>query len=211
MPALCLALSQSVSNSDRRTDALYPMPHWQPRNGYSVDRALMYALMMQESAFATGASSHSGASGLMQLMPRTARNIAHSSGIHLGHNSDLVDPEINLSLGQEYVKQLIKEDQIRGNLILMLAAYKGGTGSLSELENRPGYHTDPLMFLESLPHVETRLYVERVLTNMWIYRQRLGQKVPDLDALAANEWPTYMSLDDKQHNTTPAFAQEASR
>ena len=54
-----------------------------------------------------------------------------------------------------------------------------------------GTSDDPLLFLDSLPVRETRVFIERVLTNYWIYRQRLGQDSPSLDALAGGEWPRY--------------------
>ena len=53
------------------------------------------------------------------------------------------------------------------------------------------------MFIESIPLFETRDYVERVLTNLWIYRYRLGQPAPSLDAIASGEWPSYIALDNK--------------
>ena len=52
--------------------ALYPLPSWQPANGYTVDRALVYAIMRAESGFDPEAESHAGARGLMQVMPATA-------------------------------------------------------------------------------------------------------------------------------------------
>ena len=61
-----------------------------------------------------------------------------------------------------------------------------------------GHEDDPLLFIESLPSGETRMFIERVLTNLWIYRARLGQATPSLDALAAGDWPTYMPLDDNK-------------
>jgi soluble lytic murein transglycosylase len=195
MPSLCEALEPMVNDARRRIDAAYPMPRWKPREGYTVDRALMFALMMQESNFDANAESGSGAAGLMQLMPQTAKAVARRTGISFHGVDDLVDPELNLSLGQEYVHQLLAHQEVRGNLILMLAAYNSGTGPLDGWLNKPEYRRDPLLFIESLPHQETRLYVERVLANMWIYRQRLGQPVHDLDELASNKWPTYVSQD----------------
>jgi soluble lytic murein transglycosylase-like protein len=207
MPALCLALSSGRKGADdRHDDAAYPVPRWQPRNGFSVDRALLFALMMQESRFDAEAQSGSGAAGLMQLMPQTARDVARRAGIHFKGVDDLVDPVLNLSLGQEYVKQLIDHTQINGNLILLLAAYNSGTAPLTRWQSQPQYQHDPLLFIESLTTIPQRLYVERVLTNMWIYRQRLGQKVPDLDALAANEWPTYVSADASSQGVQHAAA-----
>jgi soluble lytic murein transglycosylase-like protein len=195
MPSLCIALGNRTSDDSHRNDALYPLPHWQPRDGFSVDRALLFALIMEESRFNAAAHNNSGAAGLMQLMPGTAKSVAHSAGIPFTRVSDLVDPILNLSLGQEYVKELIGHEQVNGNLILLLAAYNSGPGPLAKLQERPETQADPLLFIESLPRLDTRLYVERVLTNLWIYRQRLGQKVPDLDALAANRWPTYVSME----------------
>jgi hypothetical protein len=58
-----------------------------------------------------------------------------------------------------------------------------------------GEVNDPLMFIESLPSRETRLFIERVLANLWIYRARLGQDLPSLDAIAAGDWPAYTSQD----------------
>ncbi len=54
---------------------------------------------------------------------------------------------------------------------------------------------DPLLFIESLPSLESRLFVERIMTNLWIYRLRLGQPTPTLTALASGRWPTYEALD----------------
>ena len=56
---------------------------------------------------------------------------------------------------------------------------------------------DPLLFLESIPLRETRIYVKKVLTNLWMYRDRLGQPQPSLEALAGNAWPLYRALDTK--------------
>ncbi|HVJ54382.1 MAG TPA: transglycosylase SLT domain-containing protein [Aliidongia sp.] len=206
MPSLCLALGQRPGTDARHVDARYPVPRWQPRDGFSVDRALLFALMLQESQFDAEAQNNSGAAGLMQLMPATAKSVARQAGFPLHSASELVDPVVNLSLGQEYVKLLIEHQQINGNLILMLAAYQSGTSALTRWQTQAQYPRDPLLFIETLPHQENRLYVERVLTNMWIYRQRLGQPASDLDALAANQWPTYVSIDE----TTPKGRQHAA-
>jgi hypothetical protein len=57
------------------------------------------------------------------------------------------------------------------------------------------YRHDPLLFLESIPSHEARVFAKHVLTNYWIYRERLGQPTHDLDELAAGKWPTYIALD----------------
>jgi soluble lytic murein transglycosylase-like protein len=201
MPSLCLSLGYRTGSEAAR----YPVPRWEPRNGFQIDRALLFALMMEESRFNTNVRSGSGAAGLMQLMPATARSVARTAGIPLRSVSDLVDPALNLSLGQEYVRELIGLEQVNGNLILLLAAYNTGPAPLTKWQGKWAQE-DPLLFIEGLPTQEARLYVQRVLTNLWIYRQRLGQDQPDLDALAQNRWPTYVSID----ASTPGLSQHAS-
>ncbi|MEL0110223.1 MAG: hypothetical protein VW835_00685, partial [Rickettsiales bacterium] len=78
-------------------------------------------------------------------------------------------------------------------------AYNGGPGNLKKWRRNSEYQNDPLLFIESIPSRETRVFVERVLTNLWIYRFRLGQPAPSLDAVAAGTWPRYSRLDSTQN------------
>lgn len=202
------------SEGNRHEIASYPVPRWEPIGGFEVDRALLYALMRQESEFAPAAHSHSGAYGLMQLMPATARSMAQLTGAPLGPRNSkkeraaLEDPEYNLMLAQEYVKVLLDDSHIDNNLILFAAAYNHGPAAAARWEQaRPEYHNDPLLFIESIPSKESRVFTLRVLTNYWIYRQRLGQRMPDLDALAAGKWPTYIAEDST--TTTQSAALES--
>ncbi|MBV8653702.1 MAG: lytic transglycosylase domain-containing protein [Alphaproteobacteria bacterium] len=201
MPALSVQLATMLSAADgRRHDhALFPMPRWRPMGGFTVDRALLFGLMRQESQFLPEAESSAGAVGLMQLMPDTASELADRAGIKLPASGKtgrgLTDPEVNLTLGQKYLKKLLDHDQIRGNLILFAAAYNSGPTNLLRWRARPEYDKDPLLFLESLPSRETRIFTERVLTNYWVYRLQLGQPTRDLDMLAAGDWPVYVALD----------------
>ena len=73
----------------------------------------------------------------------------------------------------------------------MAAAWNGGPGNLNKWRKATEYMNDPLFFIESIPVRETRNFIEHVLSNLWIYRNRLGQKIPSLDAVAAGEWPQY--------------------
>ena len=148
-------------------------------------------------------TSQAGAEGLMQLMPSTARDMAERKGVSLsetGHPAEerkaLADPEINLTLAQEYVRMLLKDGRIKGNLLLFALAYNRGPAAVQRWqEAAEPYRDDPLLFLESVPAQETRLFTKHVLTNYWIYRHRLGQPTRDLDALAAGKWPTYIAVD----------------
>ena len=174
--------------------ALYPLPSWEPSNGFQIDRALLFALMRQESNFKTNAKSHAGARGLMQLMPGTAGFI--SGRRYRGWRSEkLYDPELNVTLGQKYMRHLLETPGIDDSLFLAVVAYNGGPGNLRRWLRGVDHRDDPLLFIESLPRQETRGYVERVLTNMWIYRDRLGQPRPSLEAVVAGDWPVYSALD----------------
>lgn len=174
--------------------AAYPVPVWEPSGGFRVDRALIYALIRQESRFNPKAKSRAGARGLMQLMPGTARFVARSSRVRYDSRRKLFQPEINLTLGQHYIEMLMKDAKINGGLFLMLAAWNGGPGNLNKWRRRTDDLGDPLFFIESLPSRETRNFIEQVLANLWIYRHRLGQPHPSLAAIAAGDWPVYVPL-----------------
>jgi soluble lytic murein transglycosylase-like protein len=177
--------------------ALYPIPPWRPKGGFTVDRALIYALVRQESGFNPNAKSRDGARGLMQLMPSTASFIARDRGFRKRKRRKLFDPETNLALGQRYIAYLLADRAVGGDLFRLTTAYNGGPGNLNKWQRQMDYRGDPLMFIESLPSRETRLFIERVLANLWIYRARLGQPAPSLDGIASGDWPLYVALDDK--------------
>jgi peptidoglycan lytic transglycosylase len=201
MPALSLQLAGLIGEGGVRLHhALYPVPRWTPIGGFTVDRALVFAVMRQESQFLTDAKSYAGALGVMQLMPATAHAMARRAGMRLVDRDRtmqdaLADPELNMALAQEYITELMRNERIKGNLLLLAAAYNCGPGALQRWQSDPQLRKDPLLFVESIPSHQTRIFTERVLANYWIYRLRLGQKLPDLDALAAGDWPTYTALD----------------
>jgi soluble lytic murein transglycosylase-like protein len=174
--------------------AAYPLPSWQPADGFKVDRALIYALVRQESRFNPNAKSGVGARGLMQLMPGTASFVARDRTFRWNKRTQLFDPELNLKLGQRYVSLLLNDDKINNDLFLMAAAWNGGPGNLNKWRRKIDDLGDPLFFIESLPSRETRAFIERVLTNLWVYRYRLGQPAVSLDAVASGVWPEYRSL-----------------
>jgi soluble lytic murein transglycosylase len=174
--------------------AAYPIPAWVPAEGFRVDRALIYALIRQESRFNPNAKSWAGARGLMQLMPGTAAFVAQTGGIKYRNRGKLYQPEMNLTLGQRYIEMLLRDGKIQGDLFLMAAAWNGGPGNLNKWRKRTDDLGDPLFLIESLPSQETREFIERVLANLWIYRHRLGQEMPSLDAIAAGQRPVYQAL-----------------
>lgn len=198
LPSLSLKTASMFTQEDGAAlqGALYPLPKWRPAKGFIIDRAVVYAFMRQESRFNPNAKSRAGARGLMQLMPATAGFIAGRRFRGRARNQ-LYDPALNMSLGQKYIAHLIDNDMIKGDMLLVAAAYNGGPGNLSRWRRRAARDRflDPLLFIESIPSRETRIFIERVLSNLWIYRRRLGQDAPSLDALAAGETPFYKSLD----------------
>ena len=173
----------------------YPLPRWQPDSGFRIDRALIYAFMRQESGFNSRAKSPSGARGLMQLMPRTGSYVAKDRSLRGSNRNKLYKPAFNMDLGQKYLGGLLASESIRGNLFLAAAAYNGGPGNLRKWLRRTNHRDDALLFIESIPALETRLFIERVMANFWIYREHLDQDTPSLDAVASGHWPYYFSLD----------------
>lgn len=179
----------------RRLDtAVYPLPRWTPKDGFKLDKALIFAFVRQESRFRPRARSSAGARGLMQLMPATAGYIA-GKPFRGKERAKLYEPGTNLALGQKYLSYLLENDISGDNLFSLAAAYNGGPGNLQKWMAKVDYQDDPLLFIESLPSRETRLFIEHVVSNLWIYRSRLGQPTPSLDALLAGSWPGYMGLD----------------
>lgn len=200
MPALAVRLNNTLYPGGGGYDgAAYPIPSWQPDGGYKVDKALVFALIRQESAFNPKAKSWAGARGLMQLMPRTAGFVARDRRFHRAASTlrKLFEPEINLKLGQKYIEMLLQNKKINGDLFLLTTAWNGGPGNLNKWRRKTNHMDDPLFFIESIPSRETRIFIERVLTNLWIYRDRLGQPTPSLDAIAAGDWPVYKALDNQ--------------
>lgn len=173
--------------------ALYPTAnHWQPQSPRLVDRPILLAITRQESLFHPRIGSRVGAQGLMQLMPATARFIVRKTG--RGSATNLHNPANNMTLGHDYLAHL--QGETGGDLIAMVAGYNGGPGNVRKWQNRgiaPAH--DPLMFVESIPFEETRNYVMKVLSNLWVYESRLGREAWSLASLSDNRWPRrFMAL-----------------
>ncbi|WP_288904307.1 lytic transglycosylase domain-containing protein [uncultured Sneathiella sp.] len=183
-------------NEDEPWDAaIYPLPKWHPKDGFKVDRALLYAFMRQESGFYPLARSGAGAKGLMQIMPSTASYLSGDRSLRNRSNKKLFDPAYNLELGQKYLTYLMNYKDVDTNLFHLTAAYNGGPGNLKKWKSETKNSEDPLFFIEAMPSKETRNFIKRVLTNFWIYRHRMGQDLPALDQIARGEWPEYQPLD----------------
>ncbi len=143
----------------------------------------IYGVARQESAFMYDARSPVGATGLMQLMPSTAKSVSRKQRIKYSKRR-LIDPEYNIKLGSLYLKQLLR--RYKGNRVLATAAYNAGPGSVNRWLKR--YSGDLDIWIERIPYDETREYVQRVLTYSTIYSYRLGQLQPILDQDTLTAW-----------------------
>lgn len=160
----------------------FPTPDLQPDGGFTLDKALIYAVIRQESRFNAYAVSSAGAMGLMQITPDTAVTTTGDDRLR-GDPLSLFDAPTNLRIGQDYLDHLMKRSAT-GDVLRALAAYNSGPGVLSRTQLVVG-DDDPLLLMESMPAGETRAYVERVMANYWIYRRIFGQTSRSIDALAS--------------------------
>lgn len=199
MPHLAMRMGSAFRDAkgDLYDAALYPDAPWEPARGFHVDKALVYAFIRQESKFDPQVTNRSsGAQGLMQLMPATARHVARKNGEKL-EEGRLRDPQINIDLGQKYLAELLSHDAVDNNLFKLAVAYNAGPGKLGRWQQSVRYEDDPLLFIESIPAAETRIFVERVLANYWIYRIKFGQRMTSLDNVVEGDWPIYNDQDAK--------------
>jgi soluble lytic murein transglycosylase-like protein len=175
--------------------ALYPVPKFEAE--FTVDQALVWAIARQESGFNPRAKSRAKAAGLMQVMPSTASFIMRKRSYRSHERHLLLNPTINLEIGQRYIRHLLDEPVIDGSLVKLLAAYNGGPGNLSKWLRKVDHQDDPFLLIESIPSRETRSYIKSVITNLAMYRMQFGQSAPALKALAAGRRGTFVSLIDQ--------------
>jgi soluble lytic murein transglycosylase-like protein len=174
------------SDPAARTLPRLKVPPLHPAGGFRIDPALLYAIARTESNFDASLVSGTGACGILQIMPQTAREVVgHAVG------EALYDPATNLDLGQRYIALLSEQDGIGDNLLHLLASYNAGPGGFARWGPAIHDNGDPLLFMEAIPVAETRAYLRRVLSATWLYAQRLHLPAPTLDDLAADRWPRY--------------------
>jgi len=142
-----------------------------------LDPAYVYGLIRQESRFIMDARSHVGASGLMQIMPATARWTAKKIGLEY-RPTMINDRDTNLRLGTAYLKLVL--DDLGGSQPLAAAAYNAGPGRPRRW--REGPVLEPAIWAENIPINETRDYVKKVLANATIYASLMSGKPASLKA-----------------------------
>jgi len=143
-----------------------------------IDPALAFALIRQESAFTADVRSHAGAMGLMQLMPRTARQTARKIGLKLRGRMALTDASTNIKLGISHLRQVMNRYQ--NNPVLATAAYNAGAHRVKQWIPEQGIMPADV-WTETVPFTETRNYVQNILLFATIYQQRLGEALTTLE------------------------------
>jgi soluble lytic murein transglycosylase len=156
-------------------EALFPRPYWSDLKKFStangLDPYLVASLIRQESEFNPIAVSRANAVGLMQLLPKTGKLVAHQVAMKRYNPSQLYTPNVNLELGTRYFRGMV--DQFGGSFEQALAAYNAGSDRVVEWMGQ-GKYRDSAEFVESIPFTETREYVQAILRNANVYRQLYG-------------------------------------
>jgi soluble lytic murein transglycosylase len=142
-----------------------------------LDPAYVFGLVRQESRFVIDARSNVGASGLMQVMPATARWVARKIGLPFTPEM-ITDRDVNLTLGTAYLKLVL--DDFGGSQAMAAAAYNAGPGRPRRWREGPQLETP--IWAENIPFPETRNYVKQVLANAAVYGALLGTSPPALKA-----------------------------
>jgi soluble lytic murein transglycosylase len=155
------------------------VPRYSPI-GPEIDSAVLFAIIRQESAFNPADWSSAHAMGLMQVTPVAARDTCKRFGCKYDVKRLKGDTPYNLQLGAAELGGVMQD--YRGNYILAFAAYNAGRGRVSEWIERFGDprdpKVDPIDWVERIPFMETRNYVQRVMENMQVYRTRFGSNAP---------------------------------
>jgi soluble lytic murein transglycosylase len=140
--------------------------------GSGPEPALLFAIVRTESAFDQEAMSGVGARGLMQLMPGTAQLIARQLQLPFSLDRLISDGVYNLTLGRAYIEKLLED--FGGSYPLAIASYNAGPGRirqwLHDYGDPRGREIDMVDWIEAIPFNETRLYTQRVLESLQIYR-----------------------------------------
>jgi soluble lytic murein transglycosylase len=137
-----------------------------------IPKHWLIALVRQESAFYTRASSPAGAKGLMQLMPSTARAVARKNLVHYKGSDDLYDPEKNIALGSLYFREML--NRFNNNRILAIASYNAGPNRVKQWTKVTAGTLPFDAWIEAIPFEETRNYVQNVLFFSAIYAKKFG-------------------------------------
>ncbi|WP_326534035.1 lytic transglycosylase domain-containing protein [Pseudorhodoferax sp.] len=179
-----------INTSERTRQSIdfaqrFPMPLQDsvvPRSrAINLDPAFVYGLIRQESRFIMDARSHVGASGLMQVMPATARWTARKIGLADFKPNQINDRETNIAIGTGYLKLVL--DDFAGSMPMAAAAYNAGPGRPRVWRGQAGAPTlEAAIWAENIPFNETRDYVKKVVSNATNYAAILTGQPQSLKA-----------------------------
>ena len=182
-------LDRMVNTSDRTRTEIdftqrFPAPHLdqmtQKVRPLGLDMAWVYGLIRQESRFIKNARSHVGASGLMQLMPSTAKWVARKIGMSEFTADQVNDVDVNLMLGTSYLNMVLGD--LDGSQAMASAAYNAGPSRPRGWRATLTQPVEGAIFAESIPFAETRGYVKNVLSNATYYAALFENKPQSLKA-----------------------------
>ncbi|TNE34058.1 MAG: lytic transglycosylase domain-containing protein, partial [Alphaproteobacteria bacterium] len=175
-PDYAIAIAKRAAQRGTELPELnWPTPAYGHADNPPIEQPLIYAITRQESAFAADAVSHVGARGLMQLMPGTAKVVSRRLNVNYEKRLLTDDPGYNTLLGSSYLAGLISD--FDGSYVLAIAAYNAGPANVRRWIKDWGdprtSEIDMVDWIELIPYSETRNYVQRVLENLQVYRERL--------------------------------------
>lgn len=170
---LAVYASRQAIKSDVVTLAGYPV--LSVNSSQIGDLTIVHGLIRQESGFDIDVISHAGARGLMQLMPATARTVSGWEKVRYRASALTSDPDYNIRLGSAYLNDLLQK--FDGVLPMAFAGYNAGPSRVNNWVDRFGdprqmTFEETIDWMEMIPFSETRNYVQRVLENVHVYRQR---------------------------------------
>ncbi|MFV0678940.1 transglycosylase SLT domain-containing protein [Ottowia sp.] len=173
----------------------FPMPYRdavvQQARRIALEPAYVYGLIRQESRFIMDARSGVGASGLMQVMPATARWTARKIGLEGFTPDQIYDRDTNILIGTSYLKLAL--DQFEGSMPLAAAAYNAGPGRPRNWRNGPVI--EGAIWAENVPFTETRNYVKKVLSNTTDYAIILSGQPQSLKARLGSVGPAPVEME----------------
>lgn len=171
------SLLDRMVNTSNRTEVemqfeqRFPSPHQGEMRAMTrklkLDEAWVYGLIRQESRFIASVRSGVGATGLMQLMPKTAKLVAKKIEMPNYTRSQLHIPKVNIHLGTSYLKMM--ECKLYGSQVMASAAYNGGSRHVLKWWSKLKKPMEGAIFAEIIPFYETRGYVKNVMSNASYY------------------------------------------
>jgi soluble lytic murein transglycosylase len=186
-PAMSVRVAKNASYSGLNLlSFLHPVMATPQMSRGAPEPALVLGLARQESEFDPTAVSSAGARGLMQLMPASAKHAASMQGMAYRQNDLTANPSYNMQLGMATLAEYL--DRWSGSYVLGIASYNAGPTNVRNWVETfgdprdPG--VDPIDWIESIPFPETRNYVQRVIENLEVYRNRLSNSDQRLGILA---------------------------